>query len=93
MLRQALRAGLPLLCANPDLLVHRGGVEEICAGAIAERYDSLGGRTVYHGKPHVKIYDTAPRRWASAAAVGQSGSAIPTAPTCAAPRMPAPRAC
>src|SRR3954469_19636186 len=58
VLKQALRAGLPLLCANPDLLVHRGGVEEICAGAIAERYESLGGRVVYHGKPHVKIYDT-----------------------------------
>jgi HAD superfamily hydrolase (TIGR01459 family) len=57
VLKQALRAGLPLLCANPDLLVHRGGIEEICAGAIAERYESLGGRVVYHGKPHVKIYD------------------------------------
>jgi HAD superfamily hydrolase (TIGR01459 family) len=57
VLRQALRAGLPLLCANPDLMVHRGGIEDICAGAIAERYESLGGRVVYHGKPHVKIYD------------------------------------
>jgi HAD superfamily hydrolase (TIGR01459 family) len=57
VLRQALRAGLPLLCANPDLMVHRGAVEEICAGAIAERYESLGGRVVYHGKPHVKVYD------------------------------------
>jgi HAD superfamily hydrolase (TIGR01459 family) len=56
-LRQALKQGLPLLCANPDLMVHRAGVEEICAGAIAERYESLGGRVVYHGKPHVKIYD------------------------------------
>jgi len=57
VLKQALRAGLPLLCANPDLMVHRGGVAEICAGAIADRYESLGGRTVYHGKPHGKIYD------------------------------------
>jgi HAD superfamily hydrolase (TIGR01459 family) len=58
VLKQALRAGLPLLCANPDLMVHRDGVAEICAGAIAERYESLGGRVVHHGKPHVKIYDT-----------------------------------
>jgi HAD superfamily hydrolase (TIGR01459 family) len=57
VLRQALRQSLPMLCANPDLMVHRGGVEEICAGAIAQRYESLGGRVVYHGKPHVKIYD------------------------------------
>jgi HAD superfamily hydrolase (TIGR01459 family) len=57
VLRVALKNSLPMLCANPDLLVHRGGVEEICAGAIAERYESLGGRAVYHGKPHGKIYD------------------------------------
>jgi HAD superfamily hydrolase (TIGR01459 family) len=57
VLRAALKQSLPLLCANPDLMVHRGGVEEICAGAIAQRYESFGGRVVYHGKPHLKIYD------------------------------------
>jgi HAD superfamily hydrolase (TIGR01459 family) len=57
VMRVALRQSLPMLCANPDLMVHRGGVEEICAGAIAQRYENLGGRVVYHGKPHVKIYD------------------------------------
>jgi len=56
-LRAAFRANLPMVCANPDLLVHRGGIEEICAGAIAERYEALGGRVVYHGKPHRKIYE------------------------------------
>src|SRR5215470_17708771 len=29
---------LPLLCANPDLEVVRGGVREFCAGALAARY-------------------------------------------------------
>jgi HAD superfamily hydrolase (TIGR01459 family) len=58
VLKPAARANLPLVCANPDLLVHRGGVEEICAGAIAERYEAMGGRVVYHGKPHRKIYET-----------------------------------
>ena len=57
LLRLALKAGLPLICANPDLVVHRGGVEEICAGAIAQRYEVFGGRVVYHGKPYVKTYD------------------------------------
>ena len=57
VLRLALKQSLPMLCANPDLMVHRGGVEEICAGAIAQRYENLGGRVVYHGKPHGKIYD------------------------------------
>ena len=57
VLRAAFRANLPMVCANPDLLVHRGGIEEICAGAIAERYEVMGGRVVYHGKPHRKIYE------------------------------------
>lgn len=57
VLRGALKQSLPMLCANPDLMVHRGGVEEICAGAIAQRYENLGGRVVYNGKPHGRIYD------------------------------------
>jgi HAD superfamily hydrolase (TIGR01459 family) len=57
VLKLAARANLPMVCANPDLLVHRGGIEEICAGAIAERYERLGGRVVYHGKPHRRIYE------------------------------------
>jgi HAD superfamily hydrolase (TIGR01459 family) len=57
VLKPAVRAGLPMVCANPDLLVHRGGIEEICAGAIAAHYERMGGRVVYHGKPHAKIYE------------------------------------
>jgi HAD superfamily hydrolase (TIGR01459 family) len=47
---------LPLVCANPDLVVHRGGVAEICAGAIAEAYAKMGGRVVIEGKPYPGIY-------------------------------------
>ena len=57
LLKQALKNNLPLICANPDLVVHRGGIEEICAGAIAQRYEAFGGRVVYHGKPHAKTYE------------------------------------
>ena len=56
-LRIALDRGLPLVCANPDLVVHRGGVEEICAGSIAQRYQELGGRVIWFGKPHPAVYD------------------------------------
>ncbi|MBL8708404.1 MAG: TIGR01459 family HAD-type hydrolase [Rhodospirillaceae bacterium] len=47
---------LPLVCANPDLVVHRGGVAEICAGALAEDYRRRGGRIVIEGKPYPDIY-------------------------------------
>ena len=48
--------GLPMLCANPDLEVLRGPDREICAGALAARYEELGGDVRRHGKPHAPIY-------------------------------------
>lgn len=48
---------LPMVCANPDIEVIRGGAREICAGAIAERYEHAGGMVHFHGKPHKPIYD------------------------------------
>ena len=45
-----------LICTNPDLIVHRGNVEELCAGAVAKVFESLGGSVVYYGKPHKEIY-------------------------------------
>lgn len=50
---------LPFICANPDIVVERGGDLIWCAGAIAEAYSELGGDVVYCGKPHLPIYDTA----------------------------------
>lgn len=43
-------------CLNPDRMVVRGGVPEACAGAIAEIYETLGGRVTWYGKPFPAIY-------------------------------------
>jgi HAD superfamily hydrolase (TIGR01459 family) len=43
-------------CLNPDRMVVRGGVPELCAGAIAAVYEILGGRVTWYGKPHAAIY-------------------------------------
>jgi HAD superfamily hydrolase (TIGR01459 family) len=59
LLEAALRRDLPLLCANPDLEVIRGETRLVCAGAIAERYAALGGKVIYHGKPHAVTYRAA----------------------------------
>jgi HAD superfamily hydrolase (TIGR01459 family) len=56
LLRPAAARGVPMVCANPDLEVIRGNAREICAGAIAARYEALGGTVRYHGKPHPGIY-------------------------------------
>lgn len=50
---------VPMICANPDLQVVRGGRVIYCAGAIAAVYDRLGGKVDYAGKPYLPIYDFA----------------------------------
>jgi HAD superfamily hydrolase (TIGR01459 family) len=58
-LLQALGRKLPLICANPDIVVERGDRLIYCAGAIAELYRELGGEVVFYGKPHRPIYERA----------------------------------
>ena len=56
----AMRArGLTMLCANPDLVVHRGEKLLYCAGALAKAYEALGGHVTYYGKPHLPVYQSA----------------------------------
>ena len=55
-LRDCLRAGLPMVCANPDLEVIRGGVRVLCAGALARLYEDWGGQVRSMGKPDPAIY-------------------------------------
>jgi len=55
-LRAARERDLLMVCANPDLVVMHGGAMRLCAGAVAQRYEALGGRTEYHGKPHAPVY-------------------------------------
>ena len=50
---------LPMICANPDIVVHVGDQLIYCAGAIAHRYEDIGGAVAYAGKPHAPIYDRA----------------------------------
>tara|TARA_B100000575_G_scaffold230209_1_gene191191 strand:+ start:67 stop:873 length:807 start_codon:yes stop_codon:yes gene_type:complete len=45
-----------LICTNPDLTVHRGEVEELCAGSVAKVFEELGGNTIYFGKPYKEVY-------------------------------------
>jgi len=54
--------GMRMICANPDLVVERGGTLIYCAGALAELYDELGGETLRLGKPFAPIYGVAKQR-------------------------------
>jgi HAD superfamily hydrolase (TIGR01459 family) len=62
LLERLLRRGLPMVCANPDIVVERGDRLVYCAGALARLYDELGGEAILVGKPHAPIYAAAKRQ-------------------------------
>ncbi len=45
------------LCGNPDKVVEVGHDLIFCAGALGDRYQSLGGEVLYAGKPYEPAYD------------------------------------
>lgn len=55
-LREGIARGLPMVCANPDTarFTPQGLTE--AQGVLALRYEALGGRVFFHGKPHPPIY-------------------------------------
>jgi HAD superfamily hydrolase (TIGR01459 family) len=55
-LDRGLALGLPMICANPDIVVPVGDMLAICAGAFAEYYEGKGGDVAWHGKPYPGIY-------------------------------------
>jgi HAD superfamily hydrolase (TIGR01459 family) len=58
-LEAMLARGIAMICANPDIVIHRGDALIYCAGALARRYEDLGGSVIYAGKPYGPIYDRA----------------------------------
>jgi HAD superfamily hydrolase (TIGR01459 family) len=46
-----------MICTNPDLIVDRGTLRELCAGSIAMVFEKLGGEVLYFGKPYPEVYN------------------------------------
>ena len=46
-----------MICTNPDLIVDRGEIRELCAGSVAMVFEKMGGQVVYFGKPHPEVYN------------------------------------
>ncbi len=57
MLKGFIARKVPMICANPDLVVERGERIIPCAGAMAAYYEQLGGEVRIAGKPHAPIYE------------------------------------
>ena len=57
LLADLYQRNLPMICANPDLVVERGDKLILCAGALADVYQDMGGKVTQAGKPHQPIYE------------------------------------
>ena len=55
-LRGGIARGLPMVCANPDIVRVSPQGTLPAPGALARRYEELGGSVFYHGKPYPAIY-------------------------------------
>lgn len=58
-LRRWASRGVVMHCLNPDRVVVRGSVLELCAGSVADAYEAVGGKVLWYGKPYPAIYDHA----------------------------------
>ena len=76
LLERALARSMPLVCANPDLIVDVGGELLPCAGVIAELYEDMGGEVYWAGKPYPPAY----RSCASRRSPGCAARPLPTRP-------------
>ncbi len=73
LLRRLRERDLAMVCANPDIVVEVGDELVYCAGAIAERYEAIGGIVIQTGKPFPAIY-------ARARAMAEAIRGVATAP-------------
>ena len=55
ILQEAAMRNLPVICTNPDTYVPNG----YCAGVFAQRYEKMGGKVTYYGKPYPQIFEVA----------------------------------
>ncbi len=51
LLEECARRRLPALCSNPDRLAPTASGIALAPGGVARRYEELGGRVTYFGKP------------------------------------------
>lgn len=56
-LQLAQEHNIPMVCANPDLVVNIGDEQYECAGSFARIYEQMGGSVIYFGKPHAPVYE------------------------------------
>ncbi len=59
ILKTAIKGKITAICPNPDAAVYHGNKLRYPAGYVANKYESLGGKVKYYGKPHISMYEFA----------------------------------
>ena len=59
--QQALEFNLPLICSNPDKTSPRADRFVMSPGALADRYEEMGGKVIWYGKPHAPSFQSVMR--------------------------------
>lgn len=57
----AVERKIPLICSNPDKTSPRAGGLVTSPGALAARFEQMGGQVTWYGKPHAAIYEAVTR--------------------------------
>ncbi|AZL15468.1 TIGR01459 family HAD-type hydrolase [Rickettsiales endosymbiont of Stachyamoeba lipophora] len=60
ILEKIITLNLSFYCVNPDLVVITQDASQfLCAGHLAQKFETLGGRVIYFGKPYDRVYQYA----------------------------------
>ncbi len=59
VLNEALKLGLPAVCANPDLTFMSKGKQVMTQGSTGKYYEQMGGNVYWFGKPYPYIFEFA----------------------------------
>lgn len=59
--QQALEFKIPLICSNPDKTSPRADRFVMSPGALADRYEEMGGEVIWYGKPHAPVFQAVMR--------------------------------
>ena len=63
LLKDARRAGIPVICTNPDRTSPENGGFVLSPGVLADQYEMSGGRVIWYGKPHSPVFHSVRRRF------------------------------
>ena len=61
--KKAITNDIIMICVNPDRKIFHGKDEyKYCPGFFAQKYEQIGGKVIYSGKPNLEIYNNLAQR-------------------------------